>query len=96
MSAAELVEDWLCLGCWDTAREGGAFNYLPILRWAASRGDISRLQGEELKGTQLSSLLNPGCYFCTLLGLPVTTEDYQKPIHARVSLPITALPTSSL
>lgn len=72
MSAAELVQDWLCLGCWDTARGGGAFNYLQDGQRAW--GETSHLEGVP-KGTQLSKLLNPGTCFCTLLGLPDTPED---------------------
>lgn len=67
MPATELVEDRLCLGCWDTAREGDAFNYLLILNGRRVEGETSHLEGV-LKGIQLSSLLNPGCYFCTMLG----------------------------
>lgn len=74
MSAAELVKDWLCLGCWGTAREGGALSYLLILRWAAGGGRNFTFVGSAQR-QQLSLPLNPGGYVCIRLGLPVTPED---------------------
>lgn len=53
MSAAELVKDWLCLGCWGTAREGGALNYLLILRWAAGGGKNFTFGGSAQRQTTL-------------------------------------------